>query len=61
MFQYFKYIRSKNKFIYKQIAEQHKCSAYHVYKLAHGMQYRTSRDSAIIKSLYEKNIISGFF
>lgn len=51
MLQYFKYLQSKNKIVYKEIAERHKCSAYHVYRLAHGMKYTTIKDSEIVKSL----------
>jgi hypothetical protein len=44
--------------MYKNITEQYNCSAFHVYKLAHGKLAMNANDEYIMKVLVKKGIVS---
>ena len=55
-----KYVfNSKNKEVYRLIANEHKTTARRVYMLAHGKKAKSNKDYNIQKSLKEHNIIEG--
>lgn len=50
------YINVSQRYIYIEIAGNHKVDAFHVYKLAHGYEPQTPIDQEILKELEERGI-----
>lgn len=53
------YISTRRKYIYIEIAGNHKVSSFYVYKLAHGYKAQTATDDQILKELQQEGIIKG--
>ena len=56
---FFSFLLSQNRPAYKEIAKKHKCSSFHVYRIAHGKKARYDRDQLIIQALIKKGIVAG--
>lgn len=50
------YINAPQRYIYIEIAGNHKVDTFHVYKLAHGYEPQTPIDQEILKELKERGI-----
>ena len=58
MFKLFRFLfLTKNRFIYRQIADEHCCSSWYVYRLARGKRAKTDKDYCILIRLKENKII----
>jgi hypothetical protein len=54
----FNFIFTKEKEVYRQIAEKYRTSAWNVYKIANGKTIRSMKEGCVYRELFRRSIIS---